>query len=155
MIRTVEIISEDICQLKCYLEPNCVSYNFNKEKETNGKHKCDLNNATYEHDNEHSGAMNEHYVYRGAEVSIQPVKVRPLSLFLFCRDYVWQDLRIVRQREILGVQNCQAVLVSIYHIALHPPGTRLYYLYSLRLSSGLKSSEYLSLAAFKLVFRIS
>ena len=71
VIRTIEIINEDICQLQCYLEPNCVSYNFNKEEEINGKHKCDLNNATYEHDNsEHSGDLekNENYVYRGAGV---------------------------------------------------------------------------------------
>ena len=73
VIRATEIINEDICQLQCYLEPNCVSYNFNKNEEANGKHKCDLNNATYEHDNEHSGdlAKNENYVYREAEVSIQ------------------------------------------------------------------------------------
>ena len=54
------------------MEPNCVSYNFNKKEEANGKHKCDLNDVTYEHDNEHSGdlAKNESYVYRGAEVNI-------------------------------------------------------------------------------------
>ena len=49
------------------MEPNCVSYNFN-----NGEHKCDLNNATYEHGNEHSEDLAEdgNYVYRGAEVNI-------------------------------------------------------------------------------------
>ena len=73
VIRTIDVINEDICQLQCYLEPNCVSYNFNKKEEANGKHKCDLNNATYEHDNEHSGDLekNENYVYRGAEVSMK------------------------------------------------------------------------------------
>jgi len=72
VIRTIDVINEDICQLKCYMEPNCVSYNFNKKEEANGRHKCDLNSATYEHDNEHSGdlAKNESYVYRGAEVNI-------------------------------------------------------------------------------------
>ena len=55
------------------MEPNCISYNFNKKEEVNGLHKCDLNNATYERDNEHSGdlAQNENYVHRGAEVNIQ------------------------------------------------------------------------------------
>ena len=55
------------------MEPNCVSYNFNKKEEANGGHKCDLNNATYEHDNKQSGdlAKNENYMYRGAEVNIQ------------------------------------------------------------------------------------
>jgi len=73
VIRATEIINEDICQLQCYLEPDCVSYNFNKKVEANGKHKCDLNNATYEHDNGHSGDLKkkESYVYREAEVSIQ------------------------------------------------------------------------------------
>ena len=72
MIRTIDVINEGVCQLKCYLEPNCVSYNFNKSEET-GQHKCDLNNATYEHDNEHSGdlAKNENYVHRGAKVNVK------------------------------------------------------------------------------------
>ena len=68
VIRTLDTITEDICQLKCYLEPNCVSYNFKKKAEANGQHKCDLNNATHEHSN--NQAKNENYVYRGAEVNI-------------------------------------------------------------------------------------
>ena len=75
MIRTIDVNNEDICQLQCYLEPNCVSDNFNKKEEENGQHQCDLNNATYEHDNEHSGDLskNENYVHRGAEVNIKSV----------------------------------------------------------------------------------
>ena len=69
VIRTLDVINEDICQLQCYMEPNCVSYNFKKKAEDNGQHKCDLNNATYEHGNKH--AKNKNYVYRGAEVNIQ------------------------------------------------------------------------------------
>ena len=59
--------------MKCLLEPNCVSYNFKTEANTGGKHKCDLNNASYEHDNEHSGdlAKKKSYLYRGAEVEIE------------------------------------------------------------------------------------
>jgi len=70
VIRTIDVINEDICQLKCYMEPNCVSYNFNKKEGANGQHKCDLNNATSEHHKIHSGdlAKNESYVYREAEV---------------------------------------------------------------------------------------
>ena len=73
VIRTIDVINEDICQLKCYLEPNCVSYNFKTEAIAGGKHKCDLNNATYEHDSKHSGdlAKNKTYVYREAEVNIE------------------------------------------------------------------------------------
>jgi len=67
VIRTISVINEDFCQIQCYQEPNCVSYNFEK----NGENKCDLNNATYENDNEHAGhlAEDENYVYREAEVS--------------------------------------------------------------------------------------
>ena len=77
MIRTIDVINEDLCSTQCYLEPNCVSYNFKKDKEKNGVHKCDLNNATSEHDNEHAGDLVESktYMYRGAEVSIQGFKV--------------------------------------------------------------------------------
>ena len=55
--------------MQCLQEPNCVSYNFKK----NGENKCDLNSATYEQNNEHSGdlARNENYVYREAEVSMK------------------------------------------------------------------------------------
>ena len=69
VIRTISVINEDFCQMQCYLEPNCVSYNFQK----NGENKCDLNNATYKHDNEHAGDLenNENYVYREAEVSMK------------------------------------------------------------------------------------
>ena len=69
MIRTLDVINEGTCQLQCYMEPNCVSYNFKKKAEDNGQHKCDLNNATYDHGNKH--AKNKNYVYRGAEVNIQ------------------------------------------------------------------------------------
>ena len=65
VVRTIDVSNEDICQLQCYLEPNCVSYNFNKKEAANGKRKCDndMNNATYEHDNEHSNdlAKEENY----------------------------------------------------------------------------------------------
>ena len=93
MIRTTDAISEDICQVKCLFEPNCVSYNFKTEANTGEKHNCDLNNATYEHDNEHSGDLvkKENYVYRGAEVDIELhlyniVKVS-LCYFIFSLHY--------------------------------------------------------------------
>ena len=65
-VRTIEVFDEDLCQLQCYLEPNCVSYNFHKLRQASGTHKCDLNNATIEHDGEL--VKNESYIYRGAEV---------------------------------------------------------------------------------------
>ena len=65
-VRTIEVFDEDLCRLQCYLEPNCVSYNFHKIKQASGTHECDLNNATIDHDGEL--VKNESYIYRGAEV---------------------------------------------------------------------------------------
>ena len=68
MIRTI-LINENFCEMQCYQEPNCVGYNFKK----NGENKCDLNNATYEHDNEQAGdlAEDENYVYREAGLGVK------------------------------------------------------------------------------------
>ena len=68
MIRTIDVINEDLCMTQCYLEPNCVSYNF-EIKPVSGKHKCDLNNATIEHHEDLKARTG--YFYRGAEVSIK------------------------------------------------------------------------------------
>ena len=65
-VRTIEVFDEDLCMAQCYLEPNCVSYNFHMITQLSGTHKCDLNNATIEHDKDL--VKNESYIYRGAEV---------------------------------------------------------------------------------------
>ncbi|XP_066021198.1 uncharacterized protein [Pocillopora verrucosa] len=64
-VRTIEVFDEDLCMAQCYLEPNCVSYNFHTIIQLSGTHKCDLNNATIEHDKDL--VKNESYIYRGAE----------------------------------------------------------------------------------------
>ncbi|XP_066026855.1 uncharacterized protein [Pocillopora verrucosa] len=64
-VRTIGVVNEDLCMFQCYLEPNCVSYNFCEIKQSSGKHKCDLNNATIEHDEDL--VQNESCSYRGAE----------------------------------------------------------------------------------------
>ncbi|CAH3138252.1 unnamed protein product, partial [Pocillopora meandrina] len=64
-VRTIEVFDEDLCMAQCYLEPNCVSYNFHRITQLSGTHKCDLNNATIEHDKDL--VKNESYIYRGAE----------------------------------------------------------------------------------------
>jgi len=124
VIRTIDVSNEDFCELQCYQEPDCVSYNFNKNEEANGQHKCDLNNVTYEHDNEQSGdlAKSENYVYRGAEVNIQPVKVFNLYSKAFCQFFSWglflAGFTNVRQREVSCVQNCR-IEVPICHLGLN------------------------------------
>ena len=41
MIRIVDVTGERSCRTLCYMEPNCVSYNFNRDAR-----KCELNNST-------------------------------------------------------------------------------------------------------------
>ena len=46
VIRTENVDDEGSCRLKCYLEPDCVSINVGPADE--GRHTCELNNATDE-----------------------------------------------------------------------------------------------------------
>ena len=87
-IRTTDVMNEHLCEMQCFLEPNCVSYNFHKTKQESGKHKCDLNNATFHHENPGDLKKNKNYLYRGAEVSI---KLRGLKLVIatFFFKYRW------------------------------------------------------------------
>ena len=68
MIRTIDVMGGDFCEMACYMEPNCVSYNLRKEASDHGKHECELNNSTFE-GNEHKLKTNQKFVYRGAKVS--------------------------------------------------------------------------------------
>ena len=67
IIATVKVVDLDLCELRCYLEPNCVSVNLNVIPDSKGLHECELNNATHRsHDKE---LMNrDGYIYKGAEV---------------------------------------------------------------------------------------
>ena len=69
-IKVIDILDIDLCELMCYQEPNCVSFNFKKNPE-NGevKHRCELNNSTHlEHDSEFKDDSS--YFYRGAKVRV-------------------------------------------------------------------------------------
>ena len=44
VIRSEQVLDKDICELKCYFEPNCVSYNFGPLGD--GTFKCELSNRT-------------------------------------------------------------------------------------------------------------
>ena len=65
-VRTIDVVNKDLCMFQCYLEPNCVSYNFCEINQLSGKHKCDLNNATIEHGEDL--VEYKSCIYRGAEV---------------------------------------------------------------------------------------
>ena len=67
IIATIKVVEYDLCELQCYLEPNCVSVNFKAIPDSEGLHECELNNATHRsHDKE---LMNrDGYIYKEAEV---------------------------------------------------------------------------------------
>ena len=56
----------DLCDMLCYMEHNCASYNL-RRSEAEG-HKCELNDATHE-GNENDLEENWNYVYRGTKVT--------------------------------------------------------------------------------------
>lgn len=45
VIRSELVLSEDVCEIKCFLEPNCVSFNYGPLGD--GAFKCELNNRTH------------------------------------------------------------------------------------------------------------
>ena len=69
VIHTADVIVEGSCRTLCYMEPNCVSYNFLKTKANHkGRQRCELNDATHE-GAKHDKLVNEKdFVYRGAKV---------------------------------------------------------------------------------------
>ena len=78
VIRSADVSNEDFCGALCFMEPNCVSYNLMTKNE-NGKHKCELNNATYE---EHKNDMEEdpNYEHRGAKVKAKAIQKMKFTL---------------------------------------------------------------------------
>ena len=65
VIKRLALDSEHSCQVQCYLENTCVSYNFGKR--TSGEDLCELNNSTYiEHPSDLKSTSD--FIYRGTEV---------------------------------------------------------------------------------------
>ena len=62
VIRSVDAIDADGCEVLCFWEPDCVSFNFKKSMS-----QCELNNSTFE-EQEDKLETNYDYIYRGAEV---------------------------------------------------------------------------------------
>ena len=86
MISRTDVTNKEFCGVLCFMESRCVSYNLMTKNE-NGKHKCELNNATNE---EHNRDMEENlnYVYRGAKVTaLQKIKFTELEVFLNCLEF--------------------------------------------------------------------
>ncbi len=69
LIRTIDVMDQDSCELSCYIEHNCVSINFEVKASASGTHKCDLNNSTHkEHDKDL--VKSPGYIYHGTNVRI-------------------------------------------------------------------------------------
>ena len=67
VINVADVLEEGLCRTVCYIEPNCVSYNFKMAASPTGHYKCELNNSTHEgHENELE--ENPIYVYHGTKV---------------------------------------------------------------------------------------
>ena len=70
VIRTVDVMDGDFCEMVCYLEPSCVSYNLEKTPSAlNGNFKCELNNSTFEGQKEKL-EKDRKFIYRGAKASV-------------------------------------------------------------------------------------
>ncbi|XP_067047850.1 delta-like protein D isoform X2 [Acropora muricata] len=66
IIATLKVLDVDLCELQCYLQPNCVSINFSVIPDSAGLHECELNNATHR-SHEIDLQNKDGYVYKGAE----------------------------------------------------------------------------------------
>ena len=66
VIRSAEVPSEGSCRLMCFMEPNCVSFNLGPLED--GKHKCELNNATDENQFPNSLVNKPAFTYLAIEV---------------------------------------------------------------------------------------
>lgn len=87
VIRVTDVITDELCMTLCYVEPNCVSFNFKMAASDNGNHKCELNNSTHE-GYENDMSKNPNYKYHGAEVRnvlhLIHSLLEKISLRIFC-----------------------------------------------------------------------
>ena len=94
-MRIAYVKGQEFCDVLCFLEDNCFSYNFMTISET-GKQKCELNNATHEgHERDLKKDMD--YEYYAAEVwslligsypsMLQTFLNQSLSIILFTESY--------------------------------------------------------------------
>lgn len=69
VITTINVLDRDLCELRCYVESNCVSINYEVQPNASRTHKCDLNNSTHkEHDQDLESAPR--YSYHGTNVRL-------------------------------------------------------------------------------------
>lgn len=79
LIREVDVRDREFCGVLCYMEPNCISYNLEKEPSANNEmHKCELNNSTHE-GHEVDLVKSPSFVYQGAKVGTWLFHCKKLS----------------------------------------------------------------------------
>jgi len=69
VLRVHDVMLANFCDVLCYMEHNCASYNMMRGSETEG-HKCELNNSTHE-GNENDLEENPDYLYRGIKATMK------------------------------------------------------------------------------------
>ena len=70
-VTQIDVVKDKVlCKIRCFMEPDCVSYNLEKQPSgDNGAYKCELNDATHE-GNEDDLVGEYDYFYHGSEASI-------------------------------------------------------------------------------------
>ena len=83
------------CERLCYEEHNCVSINFERKKNGDGKYHCELNNSTHgEHDQDLVDT--ENYFYRGTKVPLSKENAELSNLFRNKKSNLIQNTAFVR-----------------------------------------------------------
>ena len=63
VIKNMKVQSQQVCELRCYREPNCVSYNYGPTADSETA-SCDLNNLTHLQASSSDFVSKEDYIYR-------------------------------------------------------------------------------------------
>ena len=66
VLRIADVEDQEICEMQCFIENNCFSYNIMTRSDS-GKLRCELNNATHE-GHEKDLKTDTDYLYQAAEV---------------------------------------------------------------------------------------
>ena len=91
VIESVKVRDFDLCELRCYQQPDCVSINFNVIPHSNGSHECELNNATHRsHDRDLENI--DGYIYKGTEV--RTLNLLPFKSIFWNFSCIWIDSRV-------------------------------------------------------------
>lgn len=86
VIESAGVVDKDFCELKCYMEHNCVSINFELKPGSSGTHNCELNNSIHK-ENERDLVKAANYLYHGTNVRLKKLQYRSIVF----RPYVFLD----------------------------------------------------------------